>query len=296
MTALLLSLCVAMALFAIMGLLLLTVMGDQSQMEARLMEVTSLPSEEVAFSFRDLLSYLTRMTRPVRGLVGLKADSALALQLGMAGYREPEDVDTFLNAKLLGPVVGVLLGTFAPRGDVLLACLFLGALGFFTPDLFLIRAIKRYKDAIARSMPDAMDLLVICMEAGLGMDQAMMRVGAELAPVYPQLSDELNILAREQRAGKPRIEAWRNMADKLDVDIVSQFAGMLVQSERLGTPIARSLGQFADSMRTKRLMDSEERAAKVSIKMIPPMVLFIFPAMFVVILGPSIIRLEQAFQ
>src|SRR5215813_5531943 len=295
MTVLLIAMCVAMAMFAAVGLVLLTVMGDRSPEESRLMQLTAVPSAHIPFDVRDVLAQFTRALRPLRQLIGLKVDATLAFQLSLAGYRHPEDVDTFLNAKLLGPAIGVLLGTFW-RSNPIAACLILGAAGFFVPDLFLIRAIKLHKEAIARSLPDAMDLLVICMEAGLGIDQAMLRVATDLKPVYPQLCDELNILAREQRAGKRRPDAWQAMADRLDVDIVNQFAGMLVQSERLGTPIARSLAQFADGVRTKRLLEAEERAAKVSIKMIPPMVLFIFPAMFVVILGPSIIALTSAFK
>jgi len=226
--------------------------------------------------------------------VGLKGDEGLSFQLGLAGYREQGHLDTFLNAKLLGPAVGLLLATFAGRENLLVTSLVLGAAGFFAPDLFLIRRIKHRKQAIARSLPDAMDLLVICMEAGLGIDQAALRVANDLTTVSPDLCDELQIIAREQRAGKPRADAWQAMADRLDINIIDQFAGMLAQSERLGTPIAQSLGQFADNLRTKRLLEAEERAAKLSVKMIPPMVVFIFPAMFVVILGPSIIALQNA--
>jgi tight adherence protein C len=114
--------------------------------------------------------------------------------------------------------------------------------------------------------------------------------------VSPDLSYELMILCREQRAGKPRVEAWRTMADRLDVDAIRQFSSMLTQSERLGTPIARALAQFADGLRTKRLMSAEERAAKTSVKLLFPLVLFIFPAMFVVILGPAGITLAHAFE
>jgi tight adherence protein C len=296
MTALLIAICVAAALFAVAGLVLLAVMGDQSPAEARLQEVTAVSYDRPSYGVRDILSYATRMLLPVRQLLGLKGDDVLAYQLSLAGYREPEDVDTYLNAKLLGPVLGILLATFVGRSNLLLTCLALGAAGFFAPDLFLLRAIKVRKLAVARALPDAMDLLVICMEAGLGIDQAMLRVAADLAPVCPELCTEMQIIAREQRAGKPRGDAWRSMADRVDVDVINQFAGMLVQSERLGTPIARALSQFADNLRTKRLLEAEERAAKTSIKMIPPMVLFIFPAMFVVILGPSIITIENAFK
>ena len=148
-------------------------------------------------------------------------------------------------------MLGVLLATFTGRDNMLPLGLVLAAVGFFAPDLFLIRAISRRKRAIALSLPDAMDLLVMCMEAGLGMDQAMLRVAKDLRPSAPDLCDELLIIAREQRAGRPRVDAWRAMADRVDLDVVRQFSSMLTQSERLGTPIATALGQFADTLRTK---------------------------------------------
>ena len=296
MTGLLIAMCVAVALFAATGLVVLAVVGDHSSVEARLLDVTTRPSRRAPYTVRDVASYVTRTLQPVRRLFGLKGDEALVDRLSLAGYREPENLDTFLNAKLLGPALGVLLASFAGSNNLLFTALVLGAAGFFAPDLFLARVIKHRKQAVARGLPDAMDLLVICMEAGLGVDQAVLRVANDLAPVSPELCDELQIISREQRAGKARADAWRGMANRLEINTVDQFAGMLVQSERLGTPIAQSLRQFGDDLRTKRLLEAEERAAKTSIKMIPPMVVFIFPAMFVVILGPSIIAFQNAFR
>src|SRR5262249_43235312 len=133
------------------------------------------------------------------------------------------------------------------------------------------------------------------MEAGLGMDQAVIRVSKEMEVPSPALSEEMQILCREQRAGKPRVDAWRSMSERVDLDSVRQFSSMLAQSERLGTPIARALAQFAETLRTKRIFDAEERAAKTTVKLIFPLVCFIFPAMFVVILGPAGIALADMF-
>jgi tight adherence protein C len=296
MLGLMIAVCLAVAAFSAVGLVRLLSGGDRSQVKARLKEVTSLPSASRPHGIRHILQYITRTLLPFRRLVHLKGDEALAYQLALAGYRKTEDVDTFLTAKLLGPVLGILIATFASGSNLLPLCLVLGAAGFFGPDLFLLRTISRRKRAIALGLPDAMDLLVICMEAGLGMDQATLRVASELTDVAPALCEELLTITREQRAGKPRADAWRGMADRLNVDIVSQFAGMLAQSEHLGTPIAKSLGQFADTLRTKRLLEAEERAAKSSIKLIPPLVVFVFPAMFVVILGPAILAIAHAFE
>ncbi|HVP50074.1 MAG TPA: type II secretion system F family protein [Candidatus Bathyarchaeia archaeon] len=290
------ALCLAVALFAAAGLVLLIGAGDRTQLRARLKEVTVLSATSHPHGIRHALQYFSRTLLPFRRFLRLKGDEALAYQLALAGYRKPENMDSFLSAKLLGPVLGVLLATFGGGNNVLLLSLLLGAAGFFAPDLYLFRTISRRKRAIALSLPDAMDLLVICMEAGLGMDQATLRVATELTNVAPALCDELLMITREQRAGKPRADAWRGMADRINVDIVSQFAGMLAQCERLGTPIAKSLGQFADTLRTKRLLEAEERAAKSSIKLIPPLVIFVFPAMFVVILGPAILAISHAFE
>jgi tight adherence protein C len=130
----------------------------------------------------------------------------------------------------------------------------------------------------------------------LGIDQAVLRIATELESVFPELAEELLIISREQRAGKPRLEAWRSMADRVNIDTVRQFVAMLVQTERLGTPIAQALGLFADGLRTKRMLMAEERAAKTTVKLIFPLVFFIFPALFVVILGPAGITIMRAFE
>jgi tight adherence protein C len=167
--------------------------------------------------------------------------------------------------------------------------LLFGVGGFFVPDLYLFYHIGKRKVAINKALPDALDLLVICMEAGLGIDQATLRIAKEIDAVYPELSEELSIIGYEQRAGKPRLDAWRSMSDRVDLDTVRQFVAMLVQTDKLGTPIARALSQFADALRTKRLLLAEEQAAKTTVKLIFPLALFIFPALFVVLLGPGIL-------
>src|SRR5437016_14651072 len=130
--------------------------------------------------------------------------------------------------------------------------------GFFSPDLILSNVICRRKDSIRCALPDALDLLVICMEAGLGIDQAIVRVGDEIRLTSPPLAEEFQIINREQRAGKPRLDAWRSMAGRVDIDFVRQFVAMLVQTERFGTPIANALGQFSDTLRTRRTQAVEE--------------------------------------
>jgi len=216
--------------------------------------------------------------------------------LSLAGFRDPQDADTFLSCKLLGPIIGIMLATFMGGSNFFIWALLLAVAGFFAPDLFLFRAISNRKLKIGRALPDILDLLVICMEAGLGIDQATLKIAQETQHIYPELSEELFITGYEQRAGKPRLDAWRAMSDRVDLDTVRQFVAMLVQTDRLGTPIAKALGTFADSLRTKRLLLAEEQAAKTTVKLIFPLAIFIFPALFIVLLGPGILTVLKALE
>lgn len=292
----LLLILVGVSVFAVMGLIIFLVFGEQSRVEARLAEVTTSPTELEPYGPREMLASLTLPLSPFRRMLAQKGQEDLAYRLNVAGFRHPGDVDTFLNAKLLCPVLGVLLATFTGSSNILPAGLVLGALGYFAPDLYVSYAKNKRKNVISLNLPNAIDLLVMCVEAGLGIDQAMLRVAEEMKDSARPLSEEMLLVAREQRAGRPRIEAWRNMADRIDLDTLRQFAGMLTQSDRLGTPIARSLALFAEALRNKRLLAAEEQAAKTSTKLVFPLVLFIFPAMFVVILGPAAIAINNAFQ
>lgn len=301
MTVLLVAIFAALALFAACALVLLMVSGRRSATETRL---AALQSQSRAaydieapekYEIQDVLALITRPLAPFRNWLRSN-DEELTYRLGLAGYRKPEDADTFLSLKLLAPVVGILLATFGGVQNFLLYSILLAVAGFFVPDMLLFNAISRRKTKIGRALPDALDLLVICMEAGLGIDQAVLRIAAEIRHIHPELSEELMIISREQRAGKPRLDAWRSMADRVDLDTVRQFVAMLVQTERLGTPIARALGQFADGLRTKRLMQAEEQAAKTTVKLIFPLAIFIFPALFVVLLGPGVLTMMQTFE
>ena len=294
MTLVLISIFVALAVFAMVGLLIYAVIGERSVAESRLAELrqgSEVGVGEVAtanYRPQDIFATVTSPLAPFRNWLR-ERDEDLSYRLSLAGFRNPQDVDTFLSCKLLGPILGILLATFAGADNFFFAALVLGVFGFFAPDMYLFRAIGKRKDKINKSLPDVLDLLVICMEAGLGIDQATLRIAGEIQHVYPELSEELLITSYEQRAGKPRLEAWRSMADRVDVDTMRQFVAMLTQTERLGTPIAQSLGNFADALRTKRLLKAEEQAAKTTVKLIFPLALFIFPALFIVLLGPGIL-------
>ncbi len=285
--------------FLIVAMLMLVFTSNES-VDARLTEIAApqladasaladAPNSEIA----RLAAGLTGAFRPIRDLIS-GSDEDLENRLALAGFRKPEHIQVYTAIKMLTPVVGIVAGTFF--GSNMFAAIMMGAVvGFFGPDLVLSRLVTRRQESISQALPDALDLLVICMEAGLGIDQAMARVGEEMRLTSPALADELQIINREQRAGKQRLEAWRSMAARVDIEFVRQFVSMLVQTERFGTPIAQALGQFADNMRVRRTQKTEELAAKTGVKLLFPLVLFIFPSIFVVSLGPAILGLQKVF-
>jgi tight adherence protein C len=277
--------------------ILLIAMRDHTSVDARLSELsaqapTAAPKSSGIDSAARVASFLT----PLRRMVGLGSDGDTARRLATAGYREPLVVDLYFTVKLLLPILLGLAATFVFYGpNLILGFMILAAIGFLAPDFWLTNAIARRREKIRLGMPDALDLLVICMEAGLGMDQALIRIGEELRLSHPELSDEFLLIRLEQRAGKPRIDAWKNMADRTGLEVVRSFVSMLMQTERFGTPLSRSLGYFADSLRVRRRQQAEEMAAKTTVKLVFPLVLFIFPSMFIVLLVPALISISRSF-
>jgi tight adherence protein C len=156
--------------------------------------------------------------------------------------------------------------------------------------MILARLAKRRAKKIQLSLADALDLLVVSVEAGLGLDQALLRVGAELQFAYPELAEELNLINLELRAGKARAEALRNLADRTGVDDLSALVTMLIQTDKFGTSVAQSLRVYSETLRTKRRQRAEEAAAKTGVKMVFPLVFCIFPAIWVVTIGPAAIK------
>ena len=166
-------------------------------------------------------------------------------------------------------------------------------LGFFIPRFFLKRMINGRQTRIRIAMPDALDLTVICVEAGLALDQAMMRVGEDLRHAHPDLANEFYLMNLELRAGKPRAEALRNLYNRTGVDDIKALVTTLVQTDRFGTSVAQALRVHSDSLRTERRQRAEEQAAKTTIKMVPPLVVFVLPSIIIVTLGPAIINLYR---
>jgi tight adherence protein C len=228
----------------------------------------------------------------LRARLGLSDSDELPGRLANAGYRGALAVDLFNAGRIVLPLLGIIAGLMIPFSQMLWVTA-LPAIGFIAPNIVLTRLIKRRRERIRRSIPDAIDLLVICVDAGLGIDQALLRVGQELGISHPQITEELLQINREQRAGKPRIQAWMDMAKRSQLEDIDSFSAMLLQTERFGTPIARALSGFADGIRLRRRQLAEQLAAKTTVKIIFPLVLFIFPSMFIVILAPAILSIMR---
>jgi tight adherence protein C len=218
----------------------------------------------------------------------------LQRRLVSAGYRNSEALVVFLGIRVAtAAILFALLATpFIFRPNVVLA---LGAagLGYILPNIVLARLEKRRQHRIRLSLPDALDLLVVSVEAGLGLDQAIQRVGEELTFAHPELCEELRLINFELRAGKARTEALTNLGERTGVDDVISLVAMLVQTDKFGTSVAQSLRVHSDTLRTKRRQRAEEAAAKTGVKMVFPLVLCIFPAIWVVTLGPAAIKIVQ---
>lgn len=215
-----------------------------------------------------------------------------------AGYRKDAAVNYFYGAKVLLPVALclVILVTGLARHSSIFVYAFAICAGFLAPDFWLGNRISARQNRIRRGLPDVLDLLVICIEAGLGIDQATARTTEELSAAQPALSDELGIIVLEQRAGRPRSEAWRNFSERCDVESVRNLVSVLAQSEQFGTSVAKTLRVHSDGLRTKRRQEIEEQAAKTTVKLVFPLVLFIFPSIFLVTLGPAAIIMVEGFQ
>jgi len=217
--------------------------------------------------------------------------SATRKLLIQAGFRDAVYVNYYFGARLLMCLMGLaLVALFTGVGNPPLL-LGVGAFGFFLPRFILKRMIKNRQDRIRVGLPDALDLTVICVEAGLALDQALMRVGQDLHHAHPDLSDEFHLVNLEMRAGKPRAEALRNLVERTGVDDIRSLVGTLIQTDRFGTSVAQALRVHSDSLRTERRQRAEEQAAKTTIKMVPPLVLFVLPSIIFVTIGPAVIEL-----
>jgi len=226
-----------------------------------------------------------------------KEVSVIRLRLMRAGYRNENAIKIFYGSKVLTPLLLVAIAAVTGLASLAPFFVYLVALGggFLAPDFWLGKRITARQKKLTRGLPDVLDLLVICMEAGLSLDQATARSAEELSQSQPEICDELNVVVLEQRAGRARSESWKNMAERTGVECLRNLVSMLVQTEQFGTSIAKMLRVHADTLRVQRVQTIEEMASKTSVKLVFPLVLFIFPALFLVTLGPAAIVMYESF-
>ncbi|MGQ0732330.1 MAG: type II secretion system F family protein [Acidobacteriota bacterium] len=242
---------------------------------------------------------MTPMARRVRAFVpkSPKDMGRIERMLAGAGYYGAWPATMYVLAQISLPIgVGLfVISYFGTSTSTLVFAGLAAALGYYTPDLWLGRAIERRKREISNGLPDAIDLLIVCIESGSGIDQALARVADELSLAYPALAREMEMIATETRAGKPRLEAFRNFAARTKVEDVRSLVNMLVQTDKFGTSIGQALRTHAETSRTKRRQRAEEKAAKLGVKLLFPLVFCLFPAFYLVVLGPSMVRIFREF-
>jgi tight adherence protein C len=218
--------------------------------------------------------------------------SRIRRRMARAGYYDYSATVLYAATEVILPIAlgfGVFL--VLGRGRGLLIGSLAAIVGYLLPGLVLARMVTTRQRQIRNGLPDALDLLIVCIEAGLALDQAVLKVSEELALSHPALAEELQTLTNEVRAGKPRMEAFRNFADRTKVEEVRALVAMLIQTDRFGTSIAQALRTHAETARTMRRQHAEERAAKLGVKLVFPLVFCLFPAMYVVTVGPGAIRI-----
>jgi tight adherence protein C len=222
--------------------------------------------------------------------------SRLRRRLMRAGYHSLAAAVVFSVAEIVSPLLaGVPVLMFFGGGRGILFGLLAAMVGFLLPGVVLGRLIEQRRKAISNGLPDVLDLLIVCLEAGCSLDQAIVRATEELSLAHPALSDELKMLTTETRAGKPRIEAFKNLEARTKNEDVKSLVAMLVQTDRFGTSVSQALRTFAEVARTKRRQRAEEKAARIGVKMVFPLVLCLFPALYVVTLGPAAIMIVRFF-
>ena len=245
-------------------------------------------------------SRLEKLVKPFQKLLPRsQADiSIVQKRLAKAGYREPSYVNIFYSFKVLVPAVLCLVATVTQlyAYSPLFVYAVAAGIGFLAPDFWLNNRISARKMELRLGLPEALDLMVICVEAGLSVDKATMRTAEELQISQPAIADELTLVYLEQRAGRPRAEAWRNFGERTDVDTIRSLASILIQADKFGTSVGKTLRSHSEALRTRRRQDAEEQAAKTTVKLTFPLVLFIFPSLFVVTLGPSMIVMLEGFK
>ena len=222
--------------------------------------------------------------------------SALRRRLATAGYRGTGAAVAYAAAEMFLPFIfgGMALLYFGFSRWYL--AMFAAAVGFGLPSLWLGRKTALRQKKIRNGLPDALDLMIVCIESGSGIDQAIVKTSDELDISHPELAEELRLITTEMRAGKPRLEAFKNFASRTKVDDVRSLVAMLVQTDRFGTSVAQALRTHAETSRTKRRQNAEERAGKIGVKLVFPLVFCLFPSLYIAILGPAVVQYLHEFR
>ncbi len=287
----------ALTVFLLVAMLLAPIILRPSPAARRMLEmVQSTRPDKRSVGYKERVQgTILSLAAGLQGRLGLTEGEKVKQQLLSAGIRSRRGMNAYAASRFIGPVIGIVCGSVI-RSNTVFWALSLGAVFYLVPDMWLRMKIKKRRERIRKSLPDALDLLVICVEAGLGLDQAMLRVGQELIISHPDIHQEFMQVNLEQLAGKPRLEAWKSAAERTQIPEFSLFVSMLTQADRFGTPIVRALSRFGDEIRMKRRQRAEEMAAKTKIKILFPLVLFIFPCIFIVLLAPAILNIAKNMQ
>jgi tight adherence protein C len=284
-------------IFSVVALLLMPNLFRPSPEAQRILDVVKSDrlDQRTIGGKEQVQTKLLGVATDLRVRLGLAENPALKARLAMAGIRGTASTDVFFASQFLVPAAGAVLGSLIGTNTICYVLGF-GALGYMAPNMWLNWKTKGRRKRIRKSIPDALDLMVICVDAGLGLDQALLRIADELGVSYPDIQEEFLQVNREQRAGRPRLEAWQNLADRTEIEEFAAFVSMLAQTDRFGTPIIRALSRLSQDIRTKRMQRAEEAAAKTKIKIIFPLVLCIFPCIFIVLLAPAILSIMSGLQ
>jgi len=295
----------ALIAFAAAFLLLLTVgilVFYRSTVHRRLSQIVASPRQAAVLTGMTTESQAARIEKllyPFQKVLPRSAHEVSHVEklLARAGYREAKHVNAYYAAKVLAPAA-LCLAAFISRSSLNPLFLYGAAagIGFLLPDFWLSRRISARQTNIRLGLPEALDLLVVCVEAGLSLDKAILRTSEEMRVSQPEIADELGLISLEQRAGRPRADAWNECAQRTGVDTVRSLASLIIQADKFGTSVGKALRAHAETLRTRRRQDAEERAAKTTVKLVFPLVFLIFPSLFVVTLGPSLIIMFEAFQ
>lgn len=281
------------------GLLLFYRDAIRDRLSAIVDDRLATPGSAFAALLRPRKSTVEQIVKPFQNVLPRSTQEASAVQkrLIRAGFRKDSAVNMYFGAKVAVPLALMLLVTVTGLYDWSPLFVYVAAagIGFLVPEFWLSSVTKSRQLKIRLGLPEALDLMVICSEAGLSLDQDLLKVSQELRLSQPEIADEFGLLMLEQKAGRPRDEALKSLAERTNVDSVRALVNTLIQADTFGTSIAKTLRVYSDTLRTQRRQQAEERAAKTTVKLVFPLVLFIFPSFFVVALGPAMISMYEGF-